>query len=164
MPRAGRAAGYAAWIWVVAFIAIHVHWYLGGRIGHPGALPDASLDAFSVTVVALFVAGAIVPLASVSTWGRVIPRRLLLGALWTGAAILMLRGAAGMLDETLRVTGLSPTGLTGLTREQVTGSADPSANVLWSGRAIDAYFVLGGVLFGLAARAYQRAPHPRAAD
>lgn len=163
-PRSGRTAGYAAWTWVMVFIAVHIYWYLGGRIGHPNPLPDASLDAFNLVVTTLFIAGVIVPLASVSHWGCVIPRRLLLTALWTGSAILFLRGAAGMVDEALRVTEISSTGLTGLTREQVTGSADPSANVLWSGRATDAYFVLGGVLFGLAARAYRRAPHPRAAD
>jgi hypothetical protein len=162
--RSGRIAGHAAWIWAVAFVAIHIYWYLGGRIGHPNPLPDASLDAFNVVVAALFVAGVVVPLASVSDWGRAIPRRLLLAALWSGSAILLLRSGAGMVDEVLRVTRLSPTGLTGLTREQVTGSAHPSANILWSGRAIDAFFLLGGVLFGLAAHAYQRPPHPGVAD
>jgi hypothetical protein len=37
------------------------------------------------------------------------------------------------------------------------GDPDPSAHTLWSSAAIDAYFVLGGALFGLAARAYRRA-------
>ena len=118
----------------------------------------------NVVVAALFIAGVIATLASVSHWGRLIPHRLLLAALWTGSAILALRGAAGVIDEPLRVTELSPTGLMGLTREQVTGSAHPSTNVLWSGRAIDAFFALGGVLFGLAARAHHRAPRTAAAE
>jgi hypothetical protein len=159
-PRLSRVAGYAAWTWVMAFIAIHFYWYLGGRIGHPNPLPNASRNVFTVVftvvVIALFVAGTVVPLASVRPWGHVMPRWMLLSALWAGCAILLLRGGAGVVDELLRVTGLSSTGLTGLTREEVTGLTDPSAAVLWSGRAIDAYFLLGGILFGFAARAYHR--------
>ncbi|MGH2586735.1 MAG: hypothetical protein ACRDJE_17605 [Dehalococcoidia bacterium] len=62
------------------------------------------------------------------------------------------------------MTCLSPTGLTALTREQVTGSADPSATILWTGRATDTFLVLGGVLFGLAAHAYHRAVHTTTTD
>lgn len=156
IPRFGRVAGFAAWTWVIVFIAFHLYWYAGGRIGHPGELPDGAPAVFNVVVGLLFLAGAVVPLASVSRWGCVAPRWILLTALWTACVILALRGAAGVLDETLRVTGLTSTGLTGLTREQVTGSANPSAHMLWSGRAIDAYFLLGGVLFGWAARAFGR--------
>jgi hypothetical protein len=36
------------------------------------------------------------------------------------------------------------------------GSADPSANTVWSGRAVDWYFTLGGLLFAAAALTYRR--------
>jgi hypothetical protein len=74
-----------------------------------------------------------------------------------GSALLLARGLAGVTDELLRITGVSPRGLTGLSREQVTGFAEPTAAVLWTGRAVDAYLVAGGLLFGAAAPAYRRA-------
>jgi hypothetical protein len=83
--------------------------------------------------------------------------------LWAGCAVLLLRGLAGVADELLRVTGVAPGGLTGLSREQVTGFAEPSEGVLWTGRAIDGYFTLGGLLFGAAALAFRRG-RARAAD
>jgi Protein of unknown function (DUF3995) len=152
-----RRIGYAAWIWVVVFTAFHVYWYAGGQIGHPQPLPEASVDVFNIVVGSMFVVGAVVPLAATYDWGRAIPRRALLAVLWAGAIVLLLRGGAGIVDETLRATGVAPNGLTGMSREQVSGSAHPSAHVLWSGRITDVYFAVGGVLFGIAARAYEGA-------
>jgi hypothetical protein len=115
---------------------------------------------FGLVVAVLFVVGAVAPLAAVRSWGRWVPSRLLLGVLWAGFALLVLRGAAGVADDAVRVTGLSSTGLTGLTIEQVTGTAHPSAPELWSGRATDAYFTIGGLLFGATALAYRRTRRP----
>jgi hypothetical protein len=47
--------------------------------------------------------------------------------------VLLARGLAGMVDQTPREAGISPDGLTGLSREQVTGFAEPAAAVLWTG-------------------------------
>jgi hypothetical protein len=41
--------------------------------------------------------------------------------------------------------------LSGLTYEQLLGTAEPSAYTLWSARAIDVYFFLGGVLYATTA-------------
>jgi hypothetical protein len=143
---------YWAFAWVIVFLAFHVYWYAGGSFGHPGPLPGAPHTlagwVFQVLVVVAFPLGAGVTLAIARGWE--------LGRFHRGAAIvvglasvvLTLRGGAGVVDELARVTGLLPNGLTGLTREQVTGSADPSAELLWSGRATDTYFVAGGLLFG----------------
>jgi hypothetical protein len=75
---------------------------------------------------------------------------------WLGCAVLVLRGAAGLIDDLTRATGLLPNGLTGLSTEQTTGIA----HLTWSGWAIDTYFFAGGLLFGLLASRY-RAPHQR---
>jgi hypothetical protein len=157
--RAARRAGYAAWVWVVVFTAFHIYWFTGGRFGLAGQIPPATFDMYGLVVAAMFAIGAVVPLAVVQSWGRRIPRWMLLTALWTGCVLLALRGGLGLIDETLRVTGISPNGLTGLTREQVTGTAHPSASLLWAGRATDTYFTLGGLLFGITARSYPRALH-----
>jgi hypothetical protein len=45
----------------------------------------------------------------------------------------------------------SPTGLSGLTYEQVLGTATPSAYTLWSARTIDIYFLIDGILYGATA-------------
>jgi hypothetical protein len=45
----------------------------------------------------------------------------------------------------------STTGLSGLTYEQLLGTANPSAYTLWSARAIDVYFLVGGVLYATTA-------------
>ena len=135
----------AAGVWVAAFTVAHVHWYAGGTAGKAGPLPELRLDAFSVAVWAGFAAGLVVPWAAARR-----PTRLLRAFLLAGAVLLLLRGGAGHLDDLLRATGHDG-GLTGLTVEQVLGTAHPSAAQLWTGRLTDAYFTLGGLLFAAAA-------------
>jgi hypothetical protein len=79
------------------------------------------------------------------------PRRVLVGLLWTAAAVLAARGIAGLVDDALRFSGARETGLTGLSDERVLGTADPSAYTVWSAVGIDAFFALGGLVFALAA-------------
>jgi hypothetical protein len=156
--RPARAAWYA-FAWTAVFIAWHGYWALGGDFGfgdREAGFPDAGW-MFTTVVVAMFAAGLAVPLA-VARGAR--PRRLLAGLLWAGAAVLAARGAAGLVDDALRFTGLADTGLTGLSDEHVLGTAHPSAYTIWSTIGIDAFFAFGGLLFGLAAR--RAAPRRRA--
>jgi hypothetical protein len=127
----------------------------GGRFGLAGDMPAARFDLWSVAVWGLFAAGLVVPLAAAQSWGRRFSRWLLLAMLWAGSAVLIVRGFAGIVDDLLRIGG-SATGLTGLTIEQVLGTANPSAVDRWTGRVTDWYFTLGGVLFAVAAVAYRR--------
>ena len=71
--------------------------------------------------------------------------------MWIGCAVLVARGGSGLLDDGLRFTGLADGGLTGLTNEDVLGSAHPSTNTIVSTLAIDSIFLVGGLL-GYAAR------------
>lgn len=159
--RTGQRAAYTAWAWVVVFTCFHVYWFLGGGFGLAGDLPEASPDLWSVTVWAVFAAGLVVPLAAAQSWGQRIPRWMLLAALWIGFAVLTLRGLAGIVDDLLRVSG-SATGLTGLSIEQVFGTANPSTVDRWTGRITDWYFALGGLLFAWAAIAYGTRQRPPA--
>ena len=137
--------------WTALFIAWHGYWALGGDFGfgdRESGFPDAGL-LFTAVVSAMFAAGLAVPLAVIRDVG---PRRLLAGLLWAGAAVLAARGLSGLADDALRFTGLAETGLTGLSNEQVLGSADPSAYTIWSTVGIDAFFIAGALLFGRAAR------------
>ena len=148
--RATRAA-YTALGWVVLFFAFHVYWYLGGSFASPGTLPGRphSLAAwiFGIVVDVAFPLGAFVCLAIARGWAR---GRLALPAaalVWFGCVLLLLRGGAGIIDDLTRATGLLPNGLTGLSTKETTGTAA----LRWSGWAIEAYFLAGGIIFGLLA-------------
>jgi hypothetical protein len=139
-----------AFAWTAVFILWHGYWALGGDFGfgdQESGFPDAGW-LFTVVVAGMFAAGLAVPLAVARDRG---PRRLLAGLLWAGAAVLAMRGVAGLLDDALRFSGLAERGLTGLPDEEVLGSADPSAYTIWSTVGIDAFFAVGGALFGAAA-------------
>lgn len=143
--------------WIAVFAAFHVYWYLGGRIGHPHPLPPPPRSVLEWSIALALGAGIPVGTAAALVARRGAPvgvaHRLVGTVLWLGAVSLALRGAAGVIDDLGRTTGVLPRGLTGLTLEQVTGSAHPSAHVRWSGRATDLWFLLGGVLFARLARA-----------
>jgi hypothetical protein len=159
MTAARHRPALLAFAWTAAFILWHGYWALGGDFGfgdQESGFPDAGW-AFTVAVGAMFAAGLAVPYAVARGLG---PRRLLTGLLWAGAAVLLLRGAAGLADDALRFSGASETGLTGLSDEQVLGSADPSAYTIWSTVGIDAFFALGGALFAFAAGLRLRLPRP----
>ena len=70
---------------------------------------------------------------------------------WFGCGLLLLRGGAGIIDDLIRATGLRPNGLTGLSTRETTGTAALS----WSGWAIEASFLAGGIIFGLLAVRYR---------
>lgn len=148
-----RRLASAAFGWVVLFAAFHVYWGFGGHFGFGDAsvtVPEptsAVAWVFSVVVDVMFVVGAVVPLALLMPWGARIPRWMLTACCWIGGALLTLRGFSGLLDTTLRGTGLVQNGLTGLTYEQELGQAHPSAYTLWSTSTIDVYFFVGGLLF-----------------
>jgi hypothetical protein len=143
-----------AFLWAVVFTAFHFYWFAGGRFGlgdGPEMIPETRTTgdriwAFAVT--SMFVVGIALPLALTRPWGRRIPRWIAVGCLLTGATLLLLRGGAGLLDTTLRETGLADRGLTGLTYEQITGDPHPSLNTKVSGTCIDVYFIVGGLLYG----------------
>lgn len=157
-----RAAGRAAFLWVVVFIGFHVYWAFGGHFGFGDAATttptahSAAARVFEVVVVLMFVVGTLAPLALYQCWGQRVPVWILASCCWFGGVLLTLRGLSGVLDTSLRGTGLMRNGLTGLTYEQELGEAHPTAYTLWSGTAIDLYFTLGGVLFLVASLAYHR--------
>jgi hypothetical protein len=145
---------YLALAWVVVFLAFHVYWYAGGSVARAGALPGMPHSTggwiFGVAVVAAFPVGGWACVAIARGSLRDGMRRLVVPLIWFGSALLALRGGAGLVDDIVRAIGARH-GITGLTIEQVTGSVHPSASELWSGRVTDAYFVAGGLLFGLLA-------------
>jgi hypothetical protein len=140
------------------FIAFHVYWALGGDFAYgdaesvtPSTTSSISGWLFTVVVLGMFAAGLLVPLAILRSWGRVVPRRLLLALLWAGFAVLAARGGAGVLDTVLRETGLVTNGVSGLSYEEAIGVANPSAYTRWSMASLEVVFALGAAFFGWAA-------------
>ena len=147
------------------FTAFHAYWAIGGRIGfgdQENPLPQAKWDVagvvFNVVVGSMFVAGLVVPVGITRRWGAERWRRWFGRAAWAGCALLVARGGSGLLDGALRSSGWSSRGLTGLSDEELFGSSHPSRYTVWSSAAVDAYFLLGGVLYGRLASASRRSP------
>ena len=154
-----RRAAYAAFGWVLAFVAWHVVWYVTGlpfpHHHYHGAARMLMWGVDAIMVV-MWAVGIVLPLALARPWGRRVPRWMLLWAAWTGCALLGARGIAGVADDVARAIGFSR-GLTGMTMAQEMGTAHPSAWMWIAGTATDVLFAAGGLMFGLAALRYQRA-------
>ena len=131
---------YAACGWSVAFIAPHVYWAAGGTAGLPDAEPlRGAIAVINYAAIALSALAAVLALQLARAPVSAVWRRILLSGAWAASTVLGVRGAGGLMQGML-------------------------ADGEWSERGSDALvigfealFLLGGVLFGLAARAHSRA-------
>jgi hypothetical protein len=113
---AAYAACALAWLYAVP----SVYWALGGTAGLDtvgGAIEELARTrdpagiALGLGAGVLKVAGGLLVLALVRSWGRAIPRRLLLGAAWTASVVLTCYGGLLVAVGALVLTGLlSPAG------------------------------------------------------
>ena len=162
-----RRAAYAAFGWVLAFLAWHVVWAVTGLPfphHHWSGAARILMWGFDAIMVVIWAVGIALPPTLAQPWGRRVPQWMLLGAAWTGCALLGARGIAGAADDVARAIGFSR-GLTGMTTAQVMGTAHPSAWLSFASTATDVLFAAGGLMFGLAALTYQRAfPRRRSAE
>jgi hypothetical protein len=154
-----RRAAYAAFGWVLAFLAWHVVWAVTGlTFPHNHWSGAARMLMWGVDAIGwvIWAVGIVLPVALARPWGRRVPRWMLLWAAWTGCALLGARAIAGIADEVARAIGFSR-GLTGMTIAQEMATAHPSAWMSFAGAATEVFFLVGGLVFGLAALRYQRA-------
>ena len=144
----GRSAGavrpvwpaYAACGWMVLFAAVHLYWAAGGTLGLPPGLSvtdSTPLLVIDLVAVPLCVAGALLALALVRPWGRRLRRRWLLAASWATATLLVVHALPALVDGTLLVLGARSRPLTAQDR--------------FSLFLYEPYWLLGGILFGVAA-------------
>jgi hypothetical protein len=135
--RRRRVAAYAAFGWSVVFLAPHVYWAAGGTAGLPHSEPLRGLIAvINYAAIVLSALAAALALALARPWATAVPRRILLAGAWAVSFLLGLRGAGGL------VQGLFEGG--------------EGSNALVVG--FELLFLLGGILFALAAREYSRSP------
>ena len=131
-------AGYAAFAWSVVFLIPHLYWAAGGTAGLDGQPVDGALAVVNYAAIALTALAAALALALVRPWGTSLPRRLLVAGAWTAGVLLSLRGGVGLVQDLVVAVG---------------GDDDVPTLVL----VFEPLFLLGGILFGLAARQYGRA-------
>jgi len=145
-------AAYAACAWALAFAVPTFYWAAGGAVGTETIAADVDeLGLSDPWVLAgtgvVKVLGGVVALALVRSWGGAIPRRLLLGAAWSAAALLIVYAIANFVDH-----GLMEAGVRNIPE------ALGSDAVRWHLLLWDPWWLLGGVLFAVAAWQYRFAP------
>jgi Protein of unknown function (DUF3995) len=161
---APRWPAYAAASWAFVFALVSFYWALGGTVGaatNAPAITEPVLAREPAAVAVIWITGALklllAALALLLLWPRPrrvptwasnwLPRRLLIGTGWVVTALMAgYEGLASLVQHALMVAGVLdiPAGL-----------GETSARwhlVLW-----DPWWLLGGVLLGLATWVFQRA-------
>ena len=155
LRRGSRWAGYAACAWALLFSGQSFYYAAGGTAGadtwtraiaEPVAARDPTWIALLWATGAAKVLIGLLALALGRPRGGGIPRRPLLLAGWGAGALLALYGGANGVQHGLMVAGVIriPEGL-GRTA------------ALWHLFLWDPYWLVGGILFVVAARRYRRA-------
>jgi Protein of unknown function (DUF3995) len=141
----GVAAVYAGVSFYWAFGGTAGIGTLGGRLEELGRSGDPMVLVLAGVAGVLKVAGAVLALALVRPWGRVVPRRVLLGAAWAGTVVLMGYGGLYVVGGALALAGVV----------EVAGGGDRAA-LWWHVLVWDLWFLVWGVLLGLAAWRFGR--------
>ncbi|MBY8879814.1 hypothetical protein [Actinacidiphila acidipaludis] len=139
----------AAYAWVAGFALIHVLAIAAnGRYAagiDPGKGDSGLLCVLpNAVVIAICLVAAGVIHRTTSPPRPRAPAWTVFAGAWIGMPLLVLRGAATAVDEALRLTGIMRYGLF----DQQTNAT--SSWAVWSGRAIDVYFMIGAVVLAAA--------------
>jgi hypothetical protein len=147
-PRAAWVVP-AAYAWVAGFGLIHVGAIIANGEYAAGIDPgkgDSGLSCVlpnAVVIAICVVAGGVIHRTTNPPQPLVPPWTVAAGS-WVGMPLLVVRGALTVVDEAVRLTGVMEYGLFDQ-KENAT-----SDWAVWSGRAIDAYFVVGSVVMAKA--------------
>ncbi len=154
-------AGYVAAAWAFVFSLQSFYYAVGGTVGadtFPPSLVEPLLARERTAVALMWATGmlkviaGVLALALVRQWGRKVPRPLLLAAGWGAVAIMgVYEGAASWVQHALMVAGVIaiPAGL-------------GRRSAYWHLVFWDPWWLIGGLLFGLATRQMirRRSSHP----
>ncbi|WP_433453948.1 DUF3995 domain-containing protein [Streptomyces sp. CA-142005] len=152
-----RCYGYLAAGWAAAFAGLHFFWALGGQVG----LDVSSGKRLASERPAWFVAGGLWGVGLMCLVGAAVAiglqRRGVHGhrwrvLRWLGVAICVLLLVRGLLVEALLIAGVSAVG-------EVS-----AAQKFWTLALWNPWFILGGLLFGLAARGFGKGMASRAPE
>lgn len=139
----------AAYSWVAGFALIHVFAIVSNGeygVGVDPGTGDSGLSCVlpNAVVITICLLAAGVLHRTTGPPRPLVPGWMVFAGAWIGMPLLVLRGAATVVDEGLRLTGVMRYGLFDQSEDAT------SAWAQWSGRAIDVYFVLGAVLLAMA--------------
>ena len=144
-------AAYAACGVALVYAVVSFYWAFGGTAGIDTLGGRLEELARGDDPVVLWLAGAAgvaklagAVLALARPWGRVAPRRALVVAAWAGAVALVLYGGVNVVTGALVLGGVV----------EVAGGVDRTA-LWWHVLVWDLWFVVWGVLLGMAAWAGQ---------
>jgi Protein of unknown function (DUF3995) len=161
-PRATAWPAYAACALALLYAVPSLYWALGGTVGLDtvgGAIEelararDPAGVALGAGAGALKVAGALLALALVRPWGRAVPRRVLLGVAWAASVLLTAYGGLLVAVGSLVLTGVA----------RPSGPVDRTA-LRWHVMLWDLWFLVWGLLLGVAARQHARESRGRGAE
>ncbi|MER7671764.1 DUF3995 domain-containing protein [Kitasatospora sp. NPDC096128] len=141
MKRTLGPAAYAAATWSAAFSLVHLYWLIGGRIGLPDGLSvtgNTPLLVIDVLAIPGCAVAAVLALAIVRPWGVRLQARLLGIALWGITAVLLVHSLPSVPDWLALAAGSRTT-------------ADFDAMGRFATFLYEPFFLVGGLLFGLAA-------------
>ncbi|GGU84530.1 hypothetical protein GCM10010211_58130 [Streptomyces albospinus] len=145
--------GRIAATWAVAFAVLHFYWALGGSWGlsvSAGPLAEERPGWFVVVglwgVGTLCLVGGVLGWLLAQRWPRGAGGRVVVSLGWCACAVLLVRGIA---VEVLLLTGAAG--------QEINVSA---AQRLWTLVLWNPWFLVGGLVFGLAARDFGRAERP----
>jgi Protein of unknown function (DUF3995) len=144
-PSGTRLAGRAACAWALAFAVPSLYWGLGGEAGigsiaaQPEEIAGVSDDGIVLATAGIKVLAGIAVLALVEGWLRDRAHAALRIAVRVAGVLLILYGAAEVVDHLLMVTGAIDT------PPELGSTAAAWHLALW-----DPYFILGGALFWIA--------------
>lgn len=133
---------------MLVFAAVHLYWGLGGTAGLPPGLSlvdTTALFVIDLLAIPLNILGALLALALVRPWGDRFPRWLLLGAAWGASGLFVLHALPAVIDAAGLVLGRRGTELTPMDR--------------FSLFLYEPFWLLGGILIGVAAWGYQHRAH-----
>ena len=152
--RFGREtwAAYAACVWALLFALMSFYWALGGQLGLNtlgAGIRALAHDPGFVAIVWLTgiakVIGGLFALTLVRPWAHWLPPIWKLALAWIGGAGLALYGGVNLIVEWLVVVGVI----------QMNG-LEVTEGIRWHAWLWDPWWLLGGVLFLLAAWRYRR--------
>lgn len=146
-------APYVACAWALLFAVMSFYWAAGGTLGVNtlgSGIQSLAHDPQFIAIVWLTgvikVLGGFCALTLVRPWLLWIPHRVKLIGAWAAGIGLALYGGVPFVVEGLLLSGLIPTA----------GPVD-WVGIRWHFLLWDPWWLLGGILFLLAARYYQRA-------
>ncbi len=157
-PAARVWAGQAIFVWSIGYMLPHLYWALGGTAGlalvrpEAAALPEWRLINWVASVFLTAAGGLGLALAY-------LPRRpwlsgLLLAMAWAGCSLAASHGLDGLVNRLLQFAGLA-------TVEGAPFGLPEHAYVVWDLLLFEPWFLIEGLLLGLAGWCYLRQPRHR---